>query len=202
MISYIRGNLALLEEEKVIIDVGGVGYGIYMTGQSMSRLGPVGKDVLVHTFLNVKEDAMQLYGFLSRDELYVFRLLISVNGIGPKAAMGILSALTPDDLRFAVMAGDVKSITSAPGIGKKTAEKLILELKDKMKLEDVLEQKEYYKDGNTSSLSGDIQNDAVQALMALGYGSAESLKAVRQVKIVEGITSEELLKQALKYMVF
>lgn len=202
MISYIRGNLAFLEEEKVIVDVGGVGYGVYMTGPGMSRLGSVGTEVLIHTYLNVKEDAMQLYGFLTRDELYVFRLLISVNGIGPKAAMGILSALTPDDLRFAVMAGDVKAISAAPGIGKKTAEKLILELKDKLKLEDVLEQKESLAEGVVSQLPGEIQNDAVQALMALGYGSTESLKAVRQVEIFEGITSEELLKQALKHIMF
>ena len=132
MISYIRGTLAFFEEDKVVVDVGGVGYGIYMSGQDMSRLGPAGTEVRIHTYLNVKEDAMQLYGFLTRDALQVFRLLISVSGIGPKGGLGILSALTPDDLRFAVMAGDVKAISAAPGIGKKTAEKLILELKDKL----------------------------------------------------------------------
>ena len=110
MISYIRGTLAFFEEDKVVVDVGGVGYGIYMSGQDMSRLGPAGTEVRIHTYLNVKEDAMQLYGFLTRDALQVFRLLISVSGIGPKGGLGILSALTPDDLRFAVMAGDVKAI--------------------------------------------------------------------------------------------
>lgn len=204
MISYISGNLASIEEDKAIIDVGGVGYGIYMTGQSMGRLGPAGTGVLVHTYLNVKEDALQLYGFLTRDELHVFRLLISVSGIGPKAAMGILSALTPDDLRFAVMAGDVKAISAAPGIGKKTAEKLILELKDKLKLEDVLEEKDraLYTGDHTSGLPGEIQNDVIQALTALGYGSTEALKAVRQVEGYEGMTTEDLLKQALKHIMF
>ena len=113
MISYIRGTLAFFEEDKVVVDVGGVGYGIYMSGQDMSRLGPAGTEVRIHTYLNVKEDAMQLYGFLTRDALQVFRLLISVSGIGPKGGLGILSALTPDDLRFAVMAGDVKAISAA-----------------------------------------------------------------------------------------
>ena len=127
MISYIRGTLAAFEEDKVIVDVGGVGYGIYMSGQDMGRLPGVGSEVKIHTYLNVKEDAMQLYGFLTRDALQVFRLLIGVSGIGPKGGLGILSALTPDDLRFAVMAGDVNAISAAPGIGKKTAEKLILE---------------------------------------------------------------------------
>lgn len=203
MISYIRGTLAFFEEDKVVVDVGGVGYGIYMSGQDMSRLGPAGTEVRIHTYLNVKEDAMQLYGFLTRDALQVFRLLISVSGIGPKGGLGILSALTPDDLRFAVMAGDVKAISAAPGIGKKTAEKLILELKDKLHLEDALE----HTAGETESTGvpghmGDVQNDAVQALVALGYGSTEALKAVRQVEWNNEMEAEDLLKQALKYMTF
>ena len=203
MISYIRGTLAFFEEDKVVVDVGGVGYGIYMSGQDMSRLGPAGTEVRIHTYLNVKEDAMQLYDFLTRDALQVFRLLISVSGIGPKGGLGILSALTPDDLRFAVMAGDVKAISAAPGIGKKTAEKLILELKDKLHLEDALE----HAAGETESTGvpghmGDVQNDAVQALVALGYGSTEALKAVRQVEWNNEMEAEDLLKQALKYMTF
>ena len=133
MITYIRGILEGMEEDKVIVDVGGVGYGIYMAGTAMGRLPALGKEVKIHTYLHVKEDLMQLYGFLTRDELRVFRLLIGVSGIGPKGGLGILSALGPDDLRFAVASNDVKAIQAAPGIGKKTAEKLILELKDKSK---------------------------------------------------------------------
>ncbi len=204
MISYIRGTLAAFEEDKVIVDVGGVGYGIYMSGQDMGRLPGVGSEVKIHTYLNVKEDAMQLYGFLTRDALQVFRLLIGVSGIGPKGGLGILSALTPDDLRFAVMAGDVKAISAAPGIGKKTAEKLILELKDKLHLEDALEHAVMEDSGPAAALGhmGDAQTDAVQALVALGYGSTEALKAVRQVEWTDGMDAEDLLKQALKYMVF
>lgn len=204
MISYIRGTLADFEEDKVIVDVGGVGYGIFMSGQDMGRLPGVGNEVKIHTYFSVKEDAMKLYGFLTRDALQVFRLLIGVSGIGPKGGLGILSALSPDDLRFAVMAGDAKAIAAAPGIGKKTAEKLILELKDKLHLEDALEhavQMEEMPSGEHAGMS-EVRNDAVQALTALGYGSTEALKAVRQVEWRDDMEAEEVLKQALKYMVF
>ena len=132
MISYIKGELVMLEDDRVIVDVGGVGYGIYMPGRAMAALPPTGSEVIIHTYLNVKEDAMQLYGFLTRDDLAVFRKVITVSGIGPRGGLSILSQLSADDLRFAVMAGDAKAISAAQGIGKKTAEKLILELKDKL----------------------------------------------------------------------
>lgn len=201
MISYLRGTLAAFEEDKIIIDVGGVGYGVFMSGQAMGRLPAVGNEVKIHTYLNVKEDAMQLYGFLSRDDLTVFKLLIGVNGIGPKGGLGILAALSPDDLRFAVLSGDVKAICAAPGIGKKTAEKLILELKDKLNLEDTLDRiaSEAGSVAGTESQS-QIQSEAVQALVALGYGSTEALRAVRQVETEESMETEDVLKLALKYM--
>ena len=199
MISYIRGELVALEEDKVIVDVGGVGYGIFMSGQAMGQLPPVGSKVKIHTYLNVKEDAMQLYGFLNRDALSVFKLLIGVSGIGPKAGLNILSCLSPDELRFAVLAGDVKTISSAPGIGKKTAEKLILELKDKMSIEDVLEQAAHGSEQSKEIEATDtgMQAEAVQALTALGYGSAESLRAVKKVS-VDCASVEDLLREALK----
>ena len=121
MISYIRGELAAVQEQKAIVEAGGIGYGIYMSQQTLSMLPAVGEEVKIHTYLNVREDAMQLYGFLTGEDLQVFRLLIGVSGIGPKAGLNILSCLSPDELRFAVLAGDVKTISSAPGIGKKTA---------------------------------------------------------------------------------
>ena len=199
MISYIRGELVALEEDKVIVDVGGVGYGIFMSGQAMGQLPPVGSKVKIHTYLNVKEDAMQLYGFLNRDALSVFKLLIGVSGIGPKAGLNILSCLSPEELRFAVLAGDVKTISSAPGIGKKTAEKLILELKDKMSIEDVLEQAAHGSEQSKEIEATDtgMQAEAVQALTALGYGSAESLRAVKKVS-VDCASVEDLLREALK----
>lgn len=202
MISYIRGELVYISEDKAVVDVGGVGYGIFMPAKSLSQLPSPGKEVKIHTYLNVKEDAMQLYGFLTRDALEVFRLVIGVSGIGPKGGLGILSQLTPDELRFAVMANDVKTISAAPGIGKKTAEKLILELKDKLSIEDVLT---HQMEGegtvqNASSCGQEVQSDAVQALTALGYGGTEALRAVRQVETDENTTVEELLKKALKFL--
>lgn len=199
MISYLKGTLAGVEEDKVIVDVGGVGYGVYMSGQAMGRLPAIGSEVKLHTYLNVKEDAMQLYGFLTRDDLSVFKLVIGVNGIGPKGGLGVLSALSPDDLRFAVLANDVKAICAAPGIGKKTAEKLILELRDKLKFEDALE---HIASEVTVGMevNGQIQSEAVQALVALGYGSTEALKAVRKVEADETMEVEDVLKLALKHM--
>lgn len=199
MISYIRGELVSFEKDKVIVDVGGVGFGIYMPAQAMGRLPGVGKEVKLYTYLNVKEDAMQLFGFATRDALEIFKLLIGVNGIGPKGGLSILSKLSPDDLRFAVLAKDIKAISSAPGIGKKTAEKLILELKDKLQIGDALEKR---SDGADASVvvGHEVTSDAVNALTALGYGSTEALRAVRQVEIQEDTTVEEILKSALKFL--
>lgn len=200
MISYIKGELAAVGEEQVVVEVQGIGYGIFMPGQAMTMLPPIGSEVKIHTYLNVREDAMQLFGFLTKDDLKVFRLLIGVNGIGPKGGLNILSKMTPDDLRFAVLAGDVKAISVAPGIGKKTAEKLIIELKDKLNIDDVLTKEEEVM--SVPSGRADMQSEAVQALVALGYGSAESLKAIKKVPMTETMTVEELLKQSLKFMVF
>ena len=119
MISYVRGELTAVEKDKVIVDVGGVGYGVFMPEASMGMLPQMGEEIKLHTYLNVREDAMQLFGFLTRDDLEVFRLLIGVSGIGPKGGLSILSKLTADDLRFAVLSGDAKAISSAPGIGEK-----------------------------------------------------------------------------------
>ena len=163
MISYIRGELAAVEKEKVIVDVGGVGYGIYMPGQALAVLPQPGSEVKIHTYLNVREDAMQLFGFLTRDDLEIFKLVIGVSGIGPKGGLSILSKLSPDDLRYAVLSGDVKAISAAPGIGKKTAEKLIIELKDKLDIEDVLNHAIESDRAPDTDVSGGIQSEAVQA---------------------------------------
>ena len=204
MIQYIRGELAALEEDRIIVDVGGIGYGIFMSVQSMSSLPPVGSEVRIYTYLNVKEDAMQLFGFLTRDDLSVFKLLIGVNGIGPKGGQAVLSVLSPDDLRFAVLSNDVKAISAAPGIGKKTAEKVILELKDKLSLEDALDHAVSGQSDNHSVQNGggEVQSEAVQALVALGYGSTEALKAVKQIEISEDTDVVTVLKKALKNMMF
>ena len=199
MISYVKGELAVVYEDKIVVETGGIGYGIYMPGKSIGMLPNIGSIVKIHTYLNVREDAMQLFGFLTKDDLEVFRLLISVSGIGPKGGLAVLSALSADELRFAIMAGDAKAICAAPGIGKKTAERLIIELKDKLKLEDMIERDEVSVDMRPAN--DDAQAEAIQALVALGYNSAESLRAVRSVNL-PGASAEELLKEALKKMMF
>lgn len=204
MISYIRGELCDIEEQKAIVDVNGVGYGIYMPQQALSLLPPMGQQVKIHTYLNIREDAMQLFGFLTKEDLNVFLLLIGVNGIGPKAGLNILSCLSPDELRFAVLSGDAKAISATPGIGKKTAEKLILELKDKLNIEDMLEHAAHGGDSEdlasgTDTASNTMQAEAVQALTALGYGSAESLRAVKKSS-PECSSVEDILKEALKFL--
>lgn len=202
MISYLKGELAAVEPQKAIIDVGGIGYGVYMPQQALAQLPQTGSEIKLHTYLNVKEDALQLFGFLTKDDLEIFKLVIGVNGIGPKGGLNILSCLSPDELRFAIMSGDAKAISAAPGIGKKTAEKLILELRDKVTIEDVLEHAAHGENGSPSpETDGEngIQAEAVQALVALGYGNSESLRAVRKTS-PECASAEEVLKEALKYL--
>lgn len=204
MITYIRGSLVSVEEDKVIVDVNGIGYGIFMPGQAMGLLPPIGNEVRIYTYLNVREDAMQLFGFLTRDDLKVFKYVIGVSGIGPKGGLSILSQLTPDDLRFAVLSNDVKAISAAPGIGKKTAEKLIIELKDKLNIEDVLNHAAESTEvtGQAVSAVSGMQSEAIQALVALGYGNTEAMKAVKQVDIESAGSVEAVLKSALKHMAF
>lgn len=202
MISYVRGELAAVEADKAIIDVGGVGYGVCMSGQTLSMLPQPGNEVKIYTYLNVKEDAMQLFGFLTKDDLEIFKLVIGVSGIGPKGGLNILSCMSPDELRFAIMSGDAKAISAAPGIGKKTAEKLILELRDKIDIEDVLDNAAHGGDTeqfHAGEAESSMQAEAVQALVALGYGNAESLRAVKQTS-PDCQTVEDILKEALKYL--
>ena len=141
MIAYIKGELVETLPGSVILDVHGIGYRIYISGRESEELTIIGSQVKLNTYFHVKEDAMQLYGFQHKDDLEVFSLLLGVSGIGPKAALGILTAFSADDLRFAVLSEDAKTIAKAPGIGVKTAKKMILELKDKLDLEDAFEKK-------------------------------------------------------------
>ena len=141
MIAFIKGKVTDITEEAVILENNGIGYRIFTSSMVQAQLS-VGSEVKLYTYLNVREDAMQLYGFLTRDDLKIFKLLITVSGIGPKAGLSILSVMSGNDLRYAVMSGDSKAISKAPGVGAKTAQKVILELKDKLKLEDILDASE------------------------------------------------------------
>ena len=142
MIAFVRGEIENISEDHAVIDVGGIGYNVRISPGTAGRLPGIGKEVKMYTYTCVREDAFWLYGFLSRDELELFKLLITVNGIGPKGGLAILSVLSADDLRFAIISGDAKAIARAPGIGAKTAGRVILDLKDKISIEDTSVQKE------------------------------------------------------------
>ena len=203
MISFIKGYVAETTENSVILETDSIGYEIFMTGTAIEETSRMQDKIKIYTYFHVREDTMQLYGFLSRDDLEMFRLLLNVNGIGPKAAMGVLAAITADELRFAVLSDDVKTISRAPGIGKKTAQKLILELKDKLKLEDAFEKKLDHQEENHSLADTslrDSRQEAVEALTALGYSSTNALRAVRQVSEETGDDVEAILKAALKQL--
>ncbi len=201
MIGYLKGELAEVKENYAVIEVGGIGYEVYLPSSAIMELPSRGSAVKLYTYLHVREDAVSLFGFLTKDDLEMFKLLITVNGIGPKGALGILSGISADEIRFAVLAEDTKTIAKAPGIGNKTAGKLILELKDKFKLETAFEQRLINQQENRegSGIFG-MREEAVQALTVLGYSAADALKIVNQVEITEDMTSEELLKRCLKRM--
>lgn len=207
MFSYLKGELVEIQEELIIVEVNGIGYEVRVPLSLLDDLPPIGNDIKIHTFMQVREDYVGLFGFLEKDDLNVFKLLITVNGIGPKGALGILSTISPDDLRFAVLSDDVKAISKAPGIGAKTASKLILELKDKLKLEDAFEQKllnelegnsKKVKSEGTTSTIARKRNEAIEALTVLGYSNTDAAKVVRSVPITEDMALEDILKICFK----
>ena len=201
MIGYIKGIIEEKLEDRLLVDNRGIGWQIIVPAALLGSDVHTGDEVKLYTYLHVREDAMQLYGFFSRDELDIFGMLLNVSGIGPKGAMGILSALSADDLRFAVLSEDAGRIAQAPGIGKKTAQKLILELKDKFKLDDAFEKKlAKYEEVYTDASGGNAETDAVQALIALGYSGTEAAQAVKKVHADSSMNSEDVLKAALKHI--
>lgn len=200
MYAYIKGELAEINTDHIVIEAGGIGYQVFISLQTFDYLPSVGENLKIYTYLYLREDAMILYGFLTKDDMELFKLLISVSGIGPKGGLAILSTLEADDLRFAILSGDAKAISKAPGVGGKTAQRVILELKDKLSLEDAFEAKTEHVQKNAAAAGGSVKNDAVMALTALGYSSTESLKAVSAVEITEDMDVEEVLKAALKHL--
>ena len=200
MIAFIRGELAEKTENSVVIECGGIGYEVIVPGKVLEHLPGCGTQVKLYTYMQVREDGVSLFGFLEREERLVFRLLIGVSGIGPKGAVGILSALSVDDLRFAVLAEDEKTIAKAPGIGTKTAKKMILELKDKFRLEDAFEQKlsraEKEEQGENSYRQAVLET--IQALEALGFSGTQAKRMVNGVERAEKMTVDEMLRAALK----
>jgi len=197
MIAYVNGILADISEDNCVIDVHDIGYNVKVSAHTISMLPGMGEMVRLYTYTYVKEDAFQLFGFLRKDELDLFKILITVNGIGPKGALALLSAMDADDLRMAIVSQDVKIISKAPGIGKRTAERLILELKDKLSIPSSQIDREIlvYQSGSTSDHIN--KKEAIDALVALGYGHSESMKAVNQVENADTMEVGDLLKAAL-----
>ncbi len=199
MYAYMIGKVADVAEDNLVLEVGCIGYNIRIPGSVAPLLPPVGEQVKVYTYTSVREDAIQLFGFLSRDDLAMYRLLISVSGIGPKGGLALLSAMSADDVRMAVVSQDAKAIAKAPGIGNKTAQRIILELKDKISMEDAFSTNaDTALPAQAAGLS-EVKTEAVEALTALGYSAADALRAVKAVA-QEDMNVEELLKAALKKM--
>ena len=203
MYAYIKGTLEEITEEAVVVETGGIGYNIKVSTTTADLLPGIGSEVKIYTYTLVREDSFSLYGFLTRDDLDIFKKLITVSGIGPKGGLAILSVMSADALRFAVAAGDAKEIAKAPGVGKKTAERVILDLRDKISIEDTLRNlgsSDGRAGGDTGLADNMMKREAIEALTALGYSASEAAAAVKKVEISEEDTSETILKQALKHM--
>ena len=197
MIAFLKGELSAIYEDKCVIEVSGIGYNVMMPSSCLSTLPSIGEEIKIYTYLSVREDAMQLYGFNTNDELSLFKMLITVNGIGPKAGLSILSFMSSDDLKFAILSSDSKTISKVPGVGPKTAQRLIIDLKDKIDLLDTFEQK-LSKNVVASSKLSDEKNEAIEALVALGYSQKDAYAAVSNANVSEDGSVEEILKVALR----
>lgn len=202
VISYVKGALAEKSGDRIVVEAGPVGLGIYVPLSVLEVLPPLGEEVKIYTYLQVREDDLSLYGFLNRQDLDMFRRLIGVNGIGPKGALGILSALSPDDLRLAILTGDAKAISKAPGVGAKTAQRIILDLKDKVSAEEMLASVADTEERTSVPLMQEAGKEAATALVALGYSNLEASKAVKNVQITEDMDAEAVLRASLKYLAF
>lgn len=205
MYAYIKGTLEEVAEDNIVVEAGGIGYNVKVSTTTADLLPPLGNEVKIYTYTLVREDTFALYGFMTRDDLEIFRKLITVNGIGPKGGLAILSVMSADALRFAIMAGDAKAIAKAPGVGSKTAERVILDLRDKISLEDTLRGLGEPAPSVSGALSGTSQDnlmkkEAIEALVALGYSASDATTAVKKVEVTEDTTVESILKAALKHM--
>ena len=201
MIGFIRGIVDTIGESSALIDVNGVGYEINIGSGTAASMPGTGEEVKLYTYLAVREDDMSLFGFLHRDELEIFKLLIKVSGIGPRGAQAILSVMSVSDLRFAILTGDAKAISRAPGVGGKTAQKVIVELKDKIgDVSSYESEQSAVASGGIPALLQDEKTEAAEALIALGYSQTEAYRAVKSADVPEGADANIILKAALKYL--
>ncbi len=202
MYAYLKGIMVEMEEDNLVVEVNGIGYNVKMPQTNAGILPPKGSEIKVYTYTSVREDALWLYGFLTKDELNLFKQLITVNGIGPKGAQAVLSAMPADELRFAIYAGDAKKIAKAPGIGAKTAQRIILDLKEKISIEDTLRGPASAEELQSGETYYDSRKEAIEALTALGYSRADAVKVVSAIPMEEEMDVERILKLALKQLAF
>ena len=200
MIAYLKGILEEIGNDYILVEVNNIGYQVKVSARVIEEMPSIGNPVKIHTYTYVREDILALYGFLSKEDLEMFLLLLAVNGVGPKGALGILSVFSAREIKFSILSQDAKTLSKAPGIGAKTAQRMLLELKDKVSLEETLEASASVSSFEEGEESQQNRKDAVEALVALGYLPAESLKAVKSVNITPDMDSEAILKAALKYL--
>lgn len=200
MYSYIKGTVEEINIDHIVIDNNGIGYEVIVPTTMLASLRLKEPDTKIYTYYHVTENGVALYGFEDKEMKSLFKLLIGVNGIGPKGAIAILSTLTVEDLRFAIAGEDSKAIAKAPGIGAKTAQRVIIDLKDKIDFEEAFESK--LNVNATGVIANDVKSDVVMALASLGYSSTESLKAMQDISIDENMDVETLLKETLKRLTF
>ena len=198
MLAYIKGTLEMKMTDYVVVDVGGLGYKIFMPESTIANTGSIGDKVQIYTFMRVREDDVSLYGFLTNEELRMFELLLSVSGIGAKAALGILSNITPSQFALAVISNDVAILKKVPGIGSKTAQRAILELKDKLKKEQEISIEEGEE---VSNIEQDIKenekvSEAISALQVLGYSKREIVEALQTIEVTS-LSVEDIIKKGL-----
>jgi Holliday junction DNA helicase RuvA len=194
LIAYVKGTLEEISDNAVIIDCHGLGYQVFVSPATIAKLPSRGAELKLFTYMQVKEDSQSLHGFLSQEEVRMFILLISVSGIGPKVAASMLANMNPSQIMMAIVADDAVALSKAPGVGKKTAQRITLELRDKIKKEHSWENTE--ADYSSFTAAGEKQ-DAMDALTALGYGRSEGMKAVMEVAR-EDMTTEQIIKSALR----
>lgn len=203
MIAYVKGTLEEIGNDYIVVDVNNIGYQVKVSLRVIEGLPCLGSLVKIHTYTYVREDVLALYGFLTQDDLQMFLLLLGVNGVGPKGALGILSMFSAQELRLAIISQDAKTIAKAPGIGAKTAQRMLIDLKDKVSAEETFEKmgvETVAGTPNAKTENSGARSDAIEALTALGYSASESMKAVNAVEITEDMTGDTILKLALKHL--
>lgn len=196
MYAYIYGQIIEKEPENLVVEANQIGYNIHIAPGMVPRFPEVGQMAKIYTYTSVREDAFWLYGFTSKDELNLFKLLITVSGIGPKGAMGILSVMDVETLRLAILSQDARMIAKAPGVGAKSASRIVLELKDKVKPEDVIGSSQ----SEDSSAASVIRQEASEALVALGYTVSDAYRVLQQIEITDETIVEDVIKAALRKM--